>query len=197
MSLAFYASPIDESYEKITYNERKSYNQQSDKIKKKRKRKELGASNKVSVALENIHNNLNEEVDEDSLYNFNPPPIAESSGLERMDSENENNENMEYSVENFEVHQEEEYLEENDEPVYAEKYYTKELNNIPDYNFTQNMPSTDKYLEKKLDYVIKLLEQQKNEKTDHVTEELVLYTFLGIFIIYIADSFVKVGKYVR
>jgi len=197
MSLAFYASPIDESYEKLTYNEKKSYNQQSDKIKKKRKRKELGASNKVSVALENIHNNLNEEVDEDSLYNFNPPPIAESSGLERMDNENENNENMEYSVENFEVHPEEEYLEENDEPVYAEKYYTKELNNIPDYNFTQNMPSTDKYLEKKLDYVIKLLEQQKNEKTDHVTEELVLYTFLGIFIIYIADSFVKVGKYVR
>ena len=57
--------------------------------------------------------------------------------------------------------------------------------------------SFKKHLEKKLDYVIKLLEQQKNEKTDHVTEELVLYTFLGIFIIYIADSFVKVGKYVR
>lgn len=197
MSLAFYASPIDESYEKITYNEKKSYNQQSDRIKKKRKRKEAGVSNKVSVALENIHNNLTEENDEDSLYNFNPPPIAESSALERMDNEDENNENIEYSIENFEVHPEEEYLEENDEPVYAEKYYTKELNNIPDYNFTQNMPSTDKYLEKKLDYVIKLLEQQKNEKTDHVTEELVLYTFLGIFIIYIADSFVKVGKYVR
>lgn len=197
MSLAFYASPIDESYEKITYNEKKSYNQQSDRIKKKRKRKEAGVSNKVSVALENIHNNLTEENDEDSLYNFNPPPIAESSALERMDNEDENNENIEYSIENFEVHPEEEYLEENDEPLYAEKYYTKELNNIPDYNFTQNMPSTDKYLEKKLDYVIKLLEQQKNEKTDHVTEELVLYTFLGIFIIYIADSFVKVGKYVR
>ena len=90
MSLAFYASPIDESYEKITYNEKKSYNQQSDRIKKKRKRKEAGVSNKVSVALENIHNNLTEENDEDSLYNFNPPPIAESSALERMDNEDEN-----------------------------------------------------------------------------------------------------------
>ena len=43
MSLAFYASPIDESYEKITYNEKKSYNQQSDKIKKKKKKKRVGS----------------------------------------------------------------------------------------------------------------------------------------------------------
>ncbi len=30
-----------------------------------------------------------------------------------------------------------------------------------------------------------------------ITEELILYIFLGVFIIYILDSFVRAGKYVR
>lgn len=49
----------------------------------------------------------------------------------------------------------------------------------------------------KLDNILNLLEDQKSEKTGHVTEELILYVFLGIFIIYIIDSFARVGKYVR
>ena len=49
----------------------------------------------------------------------------------------------------------------------------------------------------KLNQVIYLLEEQQNEKTGHVTEELILYSFLGIFIIFIVDSFARVGKYVR
>ena len=45
--------------------------------------------------------------------------------------------------------------------------------------------------------MINLLEEQQDEKTNNVTEEVVLYSFLGIFIIFIVDSFAKVGKYVR
>ena len=45
--------------------------------------------------------------------------------------------------------------------------------------------------------MISLLEDQKDEKTNNVTEEVILYSFLGIFIIFIADTFVKAGKYVR
>jgi hypothetical protein len=45
--------------------------------------------------------------------------------------------------------------------------------------------------------MITLLEDQQDEKTNNVTEEVVLYSFLGIFIIFIVDSFVRVGKYVR
>jgi hypothetical protein len=45
--------------------------------------------------------------------------------------------------------------------------------------------------------MITLLEDQQDERTDNVTEEVVLYSFLGIFIIFIADTFVKAGKYVR
>ena len=45
--------------------------------------------------------------------------------------------------------------------------------------------------------MINLLEEQKDEKTNNVTEEVVLYSFLGIFIIFVVDSFARVGKYVR
>jgi len=49
----------------------------------------------------------------------------------------------------------------------------------------------------KLNYLIGLMEEQQAEKTDSVVEDIVLYSFLGVFIIFIVDSFVRVGKYVR
>ena len=49
----------------------------------------------------------------------------------------------------------------------------------------------------KLNYMIHLLEEQQDEKTSNVTEEVILYSFLGIFIIFVCDSFARVGKYVR
>lgn len=54
----------------------------------------------------------------------------------------------------------------------------------------------DNVLEK-LNYMINLLEENHDERTGNVTEEVVLYSFLGIFIIFIADSFARVGKYTR
>lgn len=42
--------------------------------------------------------------------------------------------------------------------------------------------------------MINLLEEQKDEKTHTITEELILYCFLGIFVIFLIDSFVKIGK---
>jgi hypothetical protein len=49
----------------------------------------------------------------------------------------------------------------------------------------------------KLNYMINLLEESHDERTGSVTEEVILYSFLGIFIIFIADSFARVGKYTR
>jgi len=46
----------------------------------------------------------------------------------------------------------------------------------------------------KLNYMIYLLEQQQNEKTDHKFEEFLLYCFLGIFMIYIVDGFARSGS---
>ena len=62
--------------------------------------------------------------------------------------------------------------------------------------------SSSSYLEndillQKLNYMINLLEEKQDEKTNNVTEEIILYSFLGIFIIFIVDSFARVGKYVR
>ena len=54
----------------------------------------------------------------------------------------------------------------------------------------------DELLEK-LNYMIHLLEEQQDEKTGQVTEELILYCFLGVFVIFMVDSFARAGKYVR
>jgi len=56
---------------------------------------------------------------------------------------------------------------------------------------------SNQVLIEKLNYMINLLEEQQDQKTGSVTEEVVLYSFLGVFIIFIVDSFSKVGKYVR
>jgi hypothetical protein len=64
-------------------------------------------------------------------------------------------------------------------------------------NANANEAENKDILLQKLDHIISLLEDQRDEKTGHVTEELVLYCFLGVFIIFIVDSFARAGKYVR
>ena len=59
---------------------------------------------------------------------------------------------------------------------------------------SQYNSNNDELLAKKINYMINLLEEQKDVKTKNITEELILYCFLGIFIIFLIDSFVKVGK---
>jgi len=56
---------------------------------------------------------------------------------------------------------------------------------------------TNQVLIEKLNYMINLLEEQQDQKTGSVTEEVVLYSFLGVFIIFVVDSFAKVSKYTR
>jgi len=71
--------------------------------------------------------------------------------------------------------------------------------NIPYYN-SVTKPVNNNHndlLMQKLNYMIHLLEEQQDDRTATVTEEVVLYCFLGIFIIFLVDSFVRVGKYVR
>jgi len=57
--------------------------------------------------------------------------------------------------------------------------------------------SIDSKLMEKINYMIHLLENQENEKTANMTEEFILYTFLGVFVIFVLDSFSRSGKYVR
>jgi hypothetical protein len=93
-----------------------------------------------------------------------------------------------------------------------ESMYSATPNNMPAYKFSNStrsqmsnggpmsnsgpMSSQDILLEK-LNYMIHLLEEQQDERTNTVTEEVVLYSFLGVFIIFIVDAFSRVGKYTR
>jgi len=54
----------------------------------------------------------------------------------------------------------------------------------------------DKLMEK-INYMIHMLEEQQREKTGNITEEFLMYTFLGVFIIFVVDSFARTGRYTR
>tara|TARA_A100001015_G_scaffold30530_1_gene33967 strand:+ start:2605 stop:3300 length:696 start_codon:yes stop_codon:yes gene_type:complete len=75
--------------------------------------------------------------------------------------------------------------------------------NYNEQNYNNNNKEYQKYIDinnkilTKLDNILNLLENQKSEKTNHLTEELILYVFLGLFIIYVLESFTRMGKYVR
>jgi len=62
---------------------------------------------------------------------------------------------------------------------------------------TSGFSSGNDVLLNKINYMINLLEEQQDERTNNVTEEVILYSFLGIFIIFLVDSFARVGKYTR
>lgn len=76
-------------------------------------------------------------------------------------------------------------------------YYNKLNETNRNYFSESSSNDSSQVLIEKLNYMINLLEEQQDQKTGSVTEEVVLYSFLGVFIIFIVDSFTKVGKYVR
>ena len=77
-----------------------------------------------------------------------------------------------------------------DQDEYVNQYTTDTIPHTPDKNIETELMS-------KLNYMIHLLEETSDEKMNSVTEEMVLYCFLGVFIIFMIDSFTKIGKYVR
>jgi hypothetical protein len=84
-------------------------------------------------------------------------------------------------------------------PNYTHKNNTNENNKnyYPSQQPNVVGESSNQVLIEKLNYMINLLEEQQDQKTNSVTEEVVLYSFLGVFIIFIVDSFARVGKYTR
>jgi len=218
MSLAFNAAPFnDDSENQNNYISNKK--KQNHNKTQKNFLKESFDKKKVNDVLEKIHN-LNQD-DEDDEDNFNPPPKPESSGVSKTIA-NENMSNMSNNMNQQmfrtlgrspQPNYNDTNLEMNNYTNYGDKktideYYQQM---IPGYNPTKNPVNKQYYnmnnsvvdvkgddlLIKKLNYMISLLEDQQDERTNTVTEEVVLYSFLGIFIIFVIDSFVKVGKYTR
>lgn len=96
------------------------------------------------------------------------------------------------------------------DPAYTQNGKTNSIMSTNKLGFEQYIPNiqsmtmnheilhgTKDELLEKLNYMIHLLEDQQDEKTGHVTEELILYCFLGVFVIFVVDSFARAGKYVR
>jgi hypothetical protein len=76
-------------------------------------------------------------------------------------------------------------------------YYQNTSNSNMAANMNPYDNDSNQVLIEKLNYMINLLEEHQDQKTGSVTEEVVLYSFLGVFIIFVVDSFARVGKYVR
>lgn len=202
-------------------NKRQTHNKTQKKYPK-----ENFDTQKVNSVLEKLHNNPQSEDDEkNTLGDFNPPPQAQSAGVsktiatEQMSNmSNQNNDLMFRTLGRAPqpMYEGSDNLDLNDYNNYGdnksvEEYYKKVLpgyipnknpSNKPYYKVSNNIStnettSSEGVLLQKLNYMITLLEDQQDEKTSNVTEEVVLYSFLGIFIIFIVDSFARVGKYVR
>jgi hypothetical protein len=214
MSLAMFAAPFNDSSNiesNDTDNLISKKRQQAHNKTQKIYPKESFDTGKVNSVLEKIHSAKAEDDDKNIFGDFNPPPKPESSGVNKTMS-TEQMMNMfagKAPQPNTEV---ENKLELNDYSNYGdhktnEEYYKRV---IPGYkntankmyynnnlNYHSNVNDNEDVLLKKMNYMISLLEDQQDEKTNNVTEEVVLYSFLGIFIIFVVDSFARVGKYVR
>tara|TARA_B110000444_G_scaffold35071_1_gene30476 strand:- start:2530 stop:3165 length:636 start_codon:yes stop_codon:yes gene_type:complete len=183
-----------------TYKNRKSVNFQSDENLESNKNKLTNINNLLSK----IHDNEEDEEDSEHFkdqYNKISTMVNKSTNNDIINSElqklNANPENTINAATAMNTNINSKYSNFNDSYKASLDYLNTQhqkasLNNSephPQYNNTQ--------LLSKLDYVIHLLEEQHNEKTNHITEELILYLFLGIFIIFVLDSFARASKYIR
>ena len=46
----------------------------------------------------------------------------------------------------------------------------------------------------RIDYIVHMLEESRNERTDSAVEEIVLYSFIGVFVIFVLDAFARNKK---
>lgn len=224
MSLAMFAASIDDNSNiTLPNNSDNSENIINQKRHKRTQRKypkiENFDNNKVKNVLEHIHNDTYDDDDNNDEFKLLSPPesVGVSRTLPNKDTQNQESfAGMEFPLGNKLIgkapspnYQNRDNLDLNDYNNYGDsktvgEYYKRILPgyqnkaNRPYHNVPQNQeyPSQDLLLQK-LNYMISLLEDQQDQKTSNVAEEVVLYSFLGIFIIFIADTFVRAGKYVR
>ena len=218
--LALCAAPFDNNDIPPPINSEKKRNGKNKTIKKAIKEPMENKAKKVTSAMiSNLHEQP--ENTDNSTNNYTPPPAAKQSNI--VGEENEDDQEsepinhsdpkpMDSPVNLKQSNIVDEENEETDEPkpldspVNLEQFTTIESSQANDY-FKQHVPyytqmsehpiSSKDELLTKLDKILHLLQEHKDEQTGHVTEELVLYSFLGVFLIFIVDSFARAGKYMR
>ena len=182
-NLAFYASPID-------FNKNVKLENKLDEIKKKKINadllKELGKPSENDVR--EIHSNILEsdlkEENDNTLADFYSNELKKDENLSKKINEIKSKQN-----------------------IYNESRTSKDGNYLISNNLNANKinyqspnqytQSPNQELLNKLNHIIGLFEEQKEIKTKQKNEEVVLYCFMGIFVIYVLDSFVYIGKYSR
>ena len=81
--------------------------------------------------------------------------------------------------------------------LYNQTRFSNPNPNSPINNSGSGYGDANQVLVDKLNYMINLLEDQQDERTNNVTEEVILYSFLGVFIIFVVDGFARVTRYTR
>lgn len=132
----------------------------------------------------------------DNLLQIPPPTIRHQSGGSNYTANDPNlgNSNTPYTTSPYGNYQNV-YR----HPVPVTKHASQRPLTVSDYYGQMGLGkgALDDKLMEKINYMIHLLEQQHNEKTSNVTEEFILYCFLGVFIIFVVDAFARAGKYTR
>mgnify|MGYP001497183087 FL=1 len=164
---------------------------------------------KVENFLNNLENydedtqpkDYNEEEGEEGLADFKPPPLPKltkgpTDNMKKHDPQKDPDKANDMLIEKDESVTPEGY-----DNMVTDNYKSYYDNYIPYYNnpSNNNQPvfNNKDELMRKLNYLIHLMEENKDEKSQNVTEELVLYLFLGVFVIFVVDSFARAGKYTR
>tara|TARA_Y100000389_G_scaffold203680_1_gene252997 strand:+ start:558 stop:1145 length:588 start_codon:yes stop_codon:yes gene_type:complete len=171
------------------------YKKRKNKTIRKRAKLPSAKAEEFLNSMKNMHENMEEmDGDGEGLANFNPPPKAELTKIpadivENLDNQNSLNQPADDSAVTVEG-----YNNLNNDVM--KSYYDSY---VPYYNNPQNQSTFQNKdeLMKKLNYLIHLMEENKDEPNKNVTEELVLYMFLGVFTIFVIDSFARAGKYTR
>tara|TARA_B100001027_G_C16261679_1_gene329755 strand:+ start:1784 stop:2359 length:576 start_codon:yes stop_codon:yes gene_type:complete len=183
-----------------TFETNQSKNLSISKIQSQNRRKNKTIKKKPTKKAENFLNSIQENYTDmdggdDSLADFEPisnPVITKAPDDKKKQDMPPAQTDEAVSVEAFEA------INEND---MAQNNYQQYMNTyVPYYSKPSNQANlhgSKDQLMKKLNYMIHLLEKQEDEKTSNVTEELVLYMFLGVFTIFCVDSFARAGKYTR
>lgn len=183
-SLAFNAASFDAN---DTGNDSR-YNTDNNRNNKTLKRDIGSPTDKIETMKKRL---ILDSMDNDKsgLADFNPPDKPSSAGVERT-IERDNVGSVGPSENDYMINK---GITTNLNDTNYEQQYS---NNTPYYN-KQHESDNRWLLVNKLDYMIHMLEEQRDIKSGSATEEVILYSFLGVFIIFVLDSFARAGKYTR
>ena len=208
----------DSSNEQSSYMAKKKQNRKINRTQKNKLKSAEDLDVLAQFGLKEGMSELEAMDSEDSNLSsysatFNPPPMAKSSKNELEDKNNQDDQDDQddQNDQNDQKRSREINNNKSDDPPllsqqkynqlqneYAKQYYS---NYVPNSGYTSNLGGISGEnrddLVKKVNYLIHLLEEHKDEKTHHVTEEVILYMFLGVFLIFVIDSFSKTAKYTR